>query len=203
LGRPRKEIVEARKRLKEDEELLRKRKEALRLLLDKGMELMQAGKISEGRQCLRQSEEMMQSLGIVEKPDKEQEKEKEEGWTPFTEEREEELAQDPVLSKVAEDVKNMTKKEYRKEMSKDEGLFMEEVEITPEMLGLPREKEEKKEERPTGDEKTRRIIRKKLGLEEKKKGLRIRRRTSRKEEETAEKKEQEKKSKLGVKRRKK
>ncbi|MBW1732493.1 MAG: hypothetical protein JRJ75_16705, partial [Deltaproteobacteria bacterium] len=138
MGRPKKEVAEARRRLKEDEELLRKRKEALRLLLDKGIELMRAGKVTEGRMCLKQAEEALQSLGIAGKPDKGQEKEKEKIWQPF-------------LSKVAEDIQGMTKKQYEREMSKDEKLFDTTIEITPEMLGLPREKKEEAEEKEKED----------------------------------------------------
>ncbi|MBW1732522.1 MAG: hypothetical protein JRJ75_16865 [Deltaproteobacteria bacterium] len=79
-------------------------------------------------------------------------------------------------------------------------MFDTTIEITPEMLGLPREKKEEaeekeKEDRPIGDEKTRQIIRKKLGLENERKGLRIKRREDRKKGETGEKKEERKEGK--------
>lgn len=132
MGRPSKEQIALREQLKKDQELLELRKQAAELLLKKGLALLERGKTTEGRQCLRQAEEMFLTLGVTKKPVPEEQKEEEEKKKQAEIERRIEALFDP------------------RPPEEERGLFDHDVVLSDETLGMQEveEKEFEKEEKP-------------------------------------------------------
>jgi len=162
LGRPTKQMVQQRGELRKNQELMLLRKQAAERLLRKGLQLLEETRTTEARQCLKQAEEMFQSLGLA--PAKEEEEKKKEKQIQKQEEMKGRLEELFGRKFEDEELNGWTKEE------ENTGLFEQTVPVSemprpwehPDLVATDEKKEEVEEF--VGDEKVRKRIRRRLGL---------------------------------------